>query len=382
MPRAYDVIVVGLGAMGSAAAYRLAAAGVRVLGLEQFDIPHSLGSSHGASRMIRLAYYEHPDYVPLLRRAYQLWDELESDFGQKLIHITGGLYMGPPSSEVLSGSIAAAQRYGIGHELLSHAELAAAYPQFTVPEDYTGMLDHAGGFVLPERAITAHCDLAMRQGAELHGREPVLEWRSTGSGVEVRTAAGTYAAAHLVFCGGAWSAKLVRDLGVSLVVTRQVMAWFWPPRDAETFDLGRFPVWAIDAPDVPFTYGFPIHPDGAAGLKIALHAIGPTTDADADPRQPTPADEAQLRPAIRRFLPAADGPLLGLRVCLYTNSPDHHFILARHPAHANVTLACGFSGHGFKFASVMGQAIADVAMKGRSELPIEFLNLRRFPTAG
>src|SRR5690349_6017104 len=168
MPRTFDVIVVGLGAMGSAAAFHFASAGVRVLGLEQFDIPHNLGSSHGASRMIRLAYYEHPDYVPLLRRAYQLWEELEAESCQKLLHITGGLYMGPPTSEVLNGSLGAAVQHGLAHELLSRAELAKAFPQFTVPDDYRGLLDHAGGFLLPERAIVAHCDLAMRRGAELH----------------------------------------------------------------------------------------------------------------------------------------------------------------------------------------------------------------------
>src|SRR4051794_9656470 len=193
MRQHYDVIVIGAGgAMGSATCFELARRGVRVLGLDQFGIAHDRGSSHGASRMIRLAYYEHPDYVPLLRRAYELWDALQAEFGQKIIHLTGGLYMGPPTSEVVNGSLDAAQRYGIPHELLSHAELRKAYPQFTLPEEYRGLLDHAGGFLLPERAITAHCDLAMRRGAELHGREPVLEWRSTADGVEVRTTKATY----------------------------------------------------------------------------------------------------------------------------------------------------------------------------------------------
>ena len=363
--------------MGSAAAYQLASRGLRVLGLEQFDIPHTLGSSHGFSRMIRLAYFEHPDYVPLLRRAYELWRALETETRQKVIHITGGLYAGPPESEVINGSVAAARQYGIAHDLLDHAELRRRYPQFTLPEDFRGMLDHAGGFVLPERAITAYCDLAMRRGAELHGREPVLEWKNDGAGVTVRTAKETYTAGRLVFCGGAWSGKLIRDLGVPLVVSRQVMAWFWPRR-AETFDLGRFPVWAIDPTDAPFTYGFPIHPEGAAGMKVAFHEQGPATDPDTDPRTPTPADEAALRPALRRFLPDADGPLLSMRVCLYTNSLDHSFIVDRHPANENATFACGFSGHGFKFASVIGEVLADLAMNGRSDLPIDFLSLRRF----
>ena len=377
MPSTFDVIVVGLGAMGSATAYQLARSGARVLGIEQFDIPHALGSSHGSSRMIRLAYYEHPDYVPLLRRAYELWDELEHETAQKVIHITGGLYMGPPSSEVVNGSLGAAQQYGLPHDVLDRGELSKLFPQFTMPDDYRGLLDHAGGFVLPERAITAYCDLAMRQGAELHGREPVLDWQSTSAGVTVRTPVATYSAGRLVFCGGAWSGKLVRDLGVPLTVSRQVMAWF-APRTFEPFELGRFPVWAIDPPDLPFTYGFPMHRDGAAGLKVAFHHQGPTVDPDTDPRSPTHDDELALRPALQRFLPDADGPLLSLRVCLYTNSPDHSFVIDRHPLHANVTVACGFSGHGFKFASVMGQAIAELATSGRSDLRLKFLSLRRF----
>ncbi len=381
MTRPFDVIVVGLGAMGAAAACDLASRGVRVLGLEQFDIPHALGSSHGASRMIRLAYYEHADYIPLLRRAYELWDDLEAQSGQKIIHRTGGLYMGPPTSEVVDGSLGAARRFGLAHDVLDHGQLAKRFPQFHLPDDYYGLLDHAGGFVLPERAVAAYCDLAMRRGAELHGREPVVEWNDTGTGVTVRTSTATYGADRLIFCGGAWTGKLVRDLGVPLTVSRQVMAWFWPRR-AKLFEIGRLPVWALDLPDNSFPYGFPIHPDGAPGFKIAFHKQGPTVDPDTVPRTPAPDDEAALRPILQQFLPDADGPLLSLRVCLYTNSPDHAFILDRHPHYQNVTLACGFSGHGFKFASVMGQAIADVATTGRSPLPIDFLKLSRFAASG
>jgi sarcosine oxidase len=377
MSRAYDVIVVGLGAMGSATAHELASRGFRVLGLEQFDIPHALGSSHGSSRMIRLAYYEHADFVPLLRRAYERWSELERLANQKVIHVTGGLYMGPPSSEVVSRSLEAAKIHGISHEVLNHADLTRRFPQFTLPNDYRCMLDHAAGFILPERTITAYCDLAMRNGAELHGREAVLAWKSSAQGVEVRTQRETYHADNLIFCGGAWTGKIIDDLNVPLAVTRQVMAWFWP-RGFERFELGKMPVWAIDPPDASFLYGFPIHADGAAGMKVAFHAQGPTTDPDTDPRVATPADEESLRAALREFLPDADGPLLSTRVCLYTNSPDHSFIIDRHPEYSNVTFACGFSGHGFKFASVMGEAIADLAMVGSSELPIDFLSLRRF----
>jgi sarcosine oxidase len=373
----HDVIVVGLGAMGSATAYQLAARGVRVLGLEQFDVPHALGSSHGSSRMIRLAYYEHADYVPLLRRAYTLWHQLEAECGRTIIHVTGGLYMGPPASPVVSGSLDAARRHGLSHETLDAAAVAKRFPQFHLPDDYRAMLDPDAGFVMPERAVGAYCDLAMRRGAELHGREPVLEWRADRAGVTVRTPRATYAAGHVVFCGGPWSGTLVRDLGVPLAVSRQVQAWVWPRRP-ERFDLGRMPVWAIDLPDDSFPYGFPLHRDGAPGLKLAFHGRGPTVDPDTVSREPAPEDELALRPILQRFLPDADGPLLSLRVCLYTNSPDHAFIVDRHPTVPNVTLACGFSGHGFKFASVMGAAIADLATTGASPLPVGFLGLGRF----
>lgn len=378
---AFDVIVVGLGAMGSATTYQLASRGVRVLGLEQFDIPHPMGSSHGSSRMIRLAYYEHPDYVPLLRRAYTLWNQLEAECGQAILHVTGGLYMGPPDSGVVNGSLDAARRFGLPHDLLDRPEFARRFPQFRLPDDYRVLLDPNAGFVLPERAVSAYCELAMRRGAELHGREPVLEWHGDGTrgggGVTVRTAKATYSAGHLVFCGGAWSGKLVRDLGVPLTISRQVQAWVWPKRP-ELFDLGRLPVWAIDLPGGWFPYGFPIHRDGSPGLKLAFHKQGPTVDPDTISREPTPDDEAALRPILRQFLTDADGPLLSLRVCLYTNSPDHGFIVDRHPTLPNVTLACGFSGHGFKFASVMGQAIADLATARTSSLPVGFLALSRF----
>ena len=376
-PQTYDVIIVGLGAMGSATAYQLASRGARVLGLEQFDVPHALGSSHGSSRMIRLAYYEHADYVPLLRQAYTLWQQLEAESGQAIIHVTGGLYMGPPDSAVVNGSLDAARRHGLPHDVLTRADVARRFPQFTPPADYFAMFDPNAGFVLPERAVSAYCDLALRKGAELHGREPVLEWHSDAQGVTVRTPAATYSAGHVVFCGGAWSGRLVRDLGVPLTVSRQVQAWVWPKRP-EVFELGRFPVWAVDLPGGWFPYGFPIHRDGAPGLKLAFHKQGPTVDPDTVSREPTPDDERALRPILRQFIPEADGPLLSLRVCLYTNSPDHAFVVDRHPTRPHVTVACGFSGHGFKFASVMGQAIADLATAGRSPLPIEFLGLERF----
>ena len=370
----FDVIVVGIGAMGSATAFQLARRGLRVLGLEQFDIPHALGSSHGQSRMIRMAYFEHPDYVPLLRRAYQLWHELEELSGQKLLYLTGGLYMGPQSGEVVGGSLRSAREHGLPHELFDADELRRRYPQFQVPRDWMAMYEPDAGFLLPERVVAAYANAALAAGAELHGRERVVAWRDEGRGVTVRTDRAEYHAGHLVFCGGPWSGTLIGDLGVSLVVTRQVMVWVWP-RQPQRFALGGFPVWAIDHLDGTLHYGFPMMPD-VPGLKIAHHAPGAVTNPDHVARDPQPGDEQTVRPILREMIPDANGSLLSMKVCLYTNSPDGHFIIDRHPAHERVTIACGFSGHGFKFASVVGEILADLAMSGATKLPAQFLGIR------
>jgi sarcosine oxidase len=372
----YDVIVVGVGAMGSAACYQLASRGARVLGLEQFDIPHALGSSHGYSRMIRMAYYEHPDYVPLLRRAYELWRELERASRMDLLFEVGGVYMGPPEGHVVAGAIEAARRHGLRHEVLTHADLGKRFPQFRLPGHFTGVFEPRAGLLLPEKVVAAQAELALRGGADLRGREAVVEWNADAAGVGVRTDKAEYRADRLVFCGGPWTAKLVRDLGVELVVTRQTLAWVWPRRPA-LFEFFRFPVWGIEAADGSLSYGFPMSKDNP-GLKVARHGRGTVTDADHVSRQITTEDEAEVRAILDLHLPDGAGPLLSMRVCLYTNSPDGHFIIDAHPKHPNVILACGFSGHGFKFASVVGEVLADLALEGRTKLPVKFLGLERF----
>jgi sarcosine oxidase len=373
--KTYDVIVVGVGAMGSSACYHLARRGAGVLGLEQFDIPHALGSSHGYSRMIRMAYYEHPDYVPLLRRAYELWRELERASGQELLFEVGGIYMGPPQGHVVAGTIEAARRHGLDHEVLSNAALQSRFGQFRLPDHFTGVFEPRAGFLLPEKVIAAQAELALRGGADLRGREPVVGWDAGESGVHVRTTKGDYRADRLIFCGGPWTSRLVKDLGVELVVTRQTLGWVWPRRP-ELFALGAFPVWGIEAADGSLSYGFPMLPDNP-GLKVARHGRGTVADPDSVSRQITPADEAEVQDILSRALPDGRGPLLSMRVCLYTNSPDGHFIIDIHPNHPRVLLACGFSGHGFKFASVVGEVLADLALEGGTQLPAQFLGLAR-----
>jgi sarcosine oxidase len=372
----FDVIVVGVGAMGASTCWELARRGVRVLGLERFDIPNIRGSSHGFSRMIRMAYYEHPDYVPLLRRAYERWEQLEKATGQKLLFITGGLYMGRPESEVISGSLAAAKQHQLAHELIDHASLKHRYPQFELPADHVGLLEPRAGFLVPERVIATYVEDALASGAEIHGHEAVESWSSTGGGVRVKTNCAEYSADKIIFCGGAWSGKLLRDFGIELVVTRQVLGWVWPKQPA-LFELGTLPVWAIDRPGGSIWYGFPMMAK-SPGFKIALHATGSVTDPDQVNREITAADEETFRPCLRKYIPRADGPVMSMRTCLYTNSPDSHFIIDRHPKLPNVILACGFSGHGFKFASVVGEVLADYATRGKTDLPAKFLGLSRF----
>lgn len=375
----YDAIVIGIGAMGAATSAELARRGLRVLGLEQFDIPHERGSHHGRSRMIRMAYFEHPGYVTLLKRAYELWHRLESESGEKLLHITGGLYMGRPDSELVEGSLASAQLHSLPHEMLDPRKLGQRFPMFRLPGDFVGFFENQAGFLLPERCVAAYAQQARQGGADLRANEPVTRWSADRDGVTVSTARQSYRARRAIFCGGAWSQRLLSELGLPLQVTRQVLAWV-QPKQPNLFTVGRLPVWAVDRnPREHYAgvhYGFPMAP-GDPGFKLALHLPGSPTDPDNICRDVLPGDEETFRPFLQQVLPDADGPLLAHAACLYTNSPDSHFILDRHPQYDHVTFACGFSGHGFKFASVVGEVMADLSVKGTSDWPVDFLRLSR-----
>ena len=337
--------------------------------------------------MIRQSYYEHPDYVPLLRRAYELWDELEAAAGsfqsepERILHLTGGLYLGPPHGSIVEGALAAARAHDLPHDLLEAEEVTARFPAFRVPEGFRGFFEEKAGFLVPELAVAAHAEQARAHGAELRTNEPILEWATSAEGVTVRTSTGTYQAGHLVVTAGAWNGPLLRDLEVELSVTRQVLAWFNPPGDVEPLSLGRFPCWFLET-DPPYGhYGFPMLSSGQGGLKIALHKPGEAIDPDhlgADAHEVREEEVVALREILRACIPGGDGPLLATRTCLYTNSADSHFILGAHPGHQHLSIAAGFSGHGFKFASVMGEILADLATDGTTSHPIEFLSPNRF----
>lgn len=372
----FDIIVIGVGAMGAATCFQLASRGVRVLGIEQFDVPNDRSSHHGESRMIRSAYYEEPRYVPLLKRAYELWDELEALTGEKILYRAGGLYMGPPDGTLVKGAALSAVAHALSHEKLTVDDVRKRWPQFEVPENWGAVYETEAGFLLPERIIERYAALARSHGATIRTRETVRNWRATNGDVSVTTDVGEYHADRLIFTGGAWTSKLIADLGVQLKVTRQVLGWVLPMQ-RELFELGRLPAWAIDSLDGGVYYGFPMLP-ASSGFKLAHHAPFEPFDPDNLSREPRARDEVDFRPCLQHYIPQANGPLVQMRICMYTNSPDHNFIIDRHPRHENVHIACGFSGHGFKFASVIGEMMADLSTMGRAKLPIEFLSLRRF----
>jgi sarcosine oxidase len=371
----YDAIVVGVGGMGSAVVYELARRGLRVMGLEQHDIPHDRGSSHGVNRIIRLAYWEHPAYVPLLRRAYELWRELETRRGERLLYITGSLDAGRADSKTVVGSLRSCEIHALPHELLGAEELNRRFPGYRLAPEMMAVFQPEGGFVLCERAIVNYVEAAIDLGAEIRAREPVVSWTPLADGVEVRTTAATYVARRLVLTAGPWTAALVPSLKELARPERQVMLWA-QPRVPSFFQLDAFPVFNLDAPEGHF-YGFPIF--GPPGFKIGkYHHRHEAVDPDRMDRNCHPEDEAVLREGIRTYFPDADGPTIAMKTCLFTNSPDEHFIIDRHPSLQQVTLAAGFSGHGFKFCSVVGEIMAELAVDGASHWDLELFRLSRF----
>jgi sarcosine oxidase len=371
----YDAIVVGVGGMGSATVFELARRGLRVLGLEQYDIPHDRGSSHGVNRIIRLAYWEHPAYVPLLRRAYELWRALETDRGEPLLYITGSIDAGRPQSRTVAGSLRSCEVHGLPHERLSAAELHRRYPGYRLTPDMEAVYQADGGFVLCERAIVGYVDAAHELGAEIHARERVLGWDASESGVAVRTSDGTYQADRLLITAGPWAAMLVPAFQTLARPERQVLLWT-QPLQPKLFRLGAFPVFNLDAPEGHF-YGFPIF--GVPGFKVGrYHHLHEQVTADGTDRECHAADEASIREGIRQYFPDADGPTMAMKTCLFTNSPDEHFIIDRHPQLPNVTLAAGFSGHGFKFCSVVGEIMAELSINGSTRWDISLFRLSRF----
>lgn len=380
----YDVIVAGLGGMGSAAAYHLAARGQRVLGIEQHTPAHSRGSSHGRSRIIRTAYFEHPAYVPLLLHSYDLWRQLEHDSGRQLLTITGGLMIGPAESAVVSGSLRSAQQHNLPHELLDASALRRRYPPFTPAADVVALYEQHAGFLDPEECVRAHLDRAGAHGATLRFEEPIHSWSvaASGVGVHVTTTRGTYAAERLVITPGPWAPALLAGLDLPLVVERQVLYWFEPYGGVEPFLPDRFPIYIWEVTPGLMLYGFPAQPGPPGGVKTAFYRT--------EPRQPCTPDSIDravhqhevdhIRGWLARCIPSLNGAFREGLTCMYTNTPDEHFVIGIHPRYPQVALAAGFSGHGFKFASVVGAILADLAIDRVTRHPIDLFAPTRFTT--
>lgn len=379
MSEPYDVIVVGVGGMGSAAAYHLAARGQRVLGIERFTPAHDRGSSHGGSRIIRQSYFEDPAYVPLLLRAYDLWEQLAKDSGREVYRVTGGLFSGPPDCLTVSGSRRAAEEWSLPHEVLDAAEVGARFPNFTLQQGNIALYEAMAGFARPEMTVQAHIDLAIGQGATLNFGEQVLEWSETAGGVRVTTDRGTYTAGQLVVCPGAWAPELLAEFGIPITIERQVLYWLDPIGGTGPFE--NQPIFIDENAHGKQIYGFPAIDGPTGGVKVAFFRKGVVCTPDTIDRVVHPQEIAEMRERVGELLPALDGPCVHSATCMYSNTPDEHFVIARHPDSANVTVACGFSGHGFKFVPVVGEILADLAMTGATEHPIDLFDPRRLATA-
>jgi sarcosine oxidase len=368
----YDVVVVGLGAMGSAALYHLARRGARVLGLERFEPGHDRGSSHGETRVIRLGYFEHPSYTPLLRRAYALWRDLEAAAGEPLLHITGIAEIGRPDGVLVQGTLASSRAHSLPHEVLDAGELMRRYPAFHLPRDYAGVVQPDGGFLAAEAAVKAHKNLARLAGAELLFGAAVQDIGVSPAGVRITTNNDVIHAATAVLAAGAWNKKLLPDLTM-LRVTRQVMAWF-EPRETACFEADKFPVFMLES-RLGIHYGFPLT---ASGLKVSKHFHqDETVDPDIYNRSVTAEDQSLIRAGLA-YLPAANGPLRSASTCLYTMTPDGDFIIDWLPEAANILVASPCSGHGFKFSAVIGEIVADLATSGKTAHDISRFRLGRF----
>ncbi|HET7702841.1 MAG TPA: N-methyl-L-tryptophan oxidase [Candidatus Limnocylindrales bacterium] len=376
--RSADAIVVGLGAHGSATAAALARRGLRVLGLERFGRGEARGSSGGRSRIIRIAHYERPSYAPLAHGSWDRWLALEAETGASILTRTGGLYAGPAASSVVAGASAAARAHALGHEVVDADEIRRRWPAFSPADGTVGVVEEQAGVLRADVANAAHLAVAERAGAELRFGTQVIEWRPVaGGGVEVVLADGAVLGAErMILTTGPWLGDLVADLDLPLAVERQPVCWFAPAVPDADVAVGRLPIWLYDTEDDGTFYGFPHDPE--LGLKVSHHHSGEVVGAETVDREVRLADVERIRRFIRARMPAADGPLTSSTVCLYTNTPDDEFVVDRHPEVSGVAFASACSGHGFKFAPLIGEMLADLAVNGATDLPIEPFRSARF----
>jgi sarcosine oxidase len=374
VPSHFDVVIVGLGAMGSAAAFHLSKRGLRVLGLDRFTPPHTFGSSHGQTRIIREAYFEHPIYVPLVQRAYVLWHELARLAGQDLFLQTGGLMIGPPQGVLVTGAQRSADLHGLPCQRLDGGEVGQRFPALQPAPEMVAVWEPRAGVLFPERCVSVHLSLARAAGAALRFDEAVLGWETRGPGVRVWTGQDSYSASHLVLSAGSWIQSLLPDWPLPVQVERQVLFWF-EPADAVTVRPQRCPIHLWEPAPGRFFYGFP---DLGEGVKLARHHEGERTTPDAVRREVNPDEIAEMRDLARRFVPGAGEICRSTAVCLYTNTPDEHFLIDWHPACPQVLVVSPCSGHGFKFSSVIGEIVSDLLVRGEPPFDLSLFRRRGF----
>lgn len=375
-PASADVIVVGLGAHGSAAASALVRRGLTVIGFDTGAPPHDLGSSHGETRVIREVYEEHPAYVPIVQHAYRLWRRLEgeTDPPAELLRITGGIAIGRPESGMAAGVERSSREHGLPYELLQADEIRARWPQFNPLPGTEGAYDRNAGALFLEPCLRAMLADAERGGARLQVREPVRRWRPDGEGIRVYTEAGEYSAGAIVFAAGAWNRRWLSKLELPLRVERQVLAWFAPARP-EPFGPDRCPNHAWEWSPGRWLY---CQPDFGRGVKVAFHHNGEMCDdPDQLDREVRPADLDDLRAAVSGILPGLGGDIPRSAVCMYTDAPDEHFLLDRHPGHSNVVIVSACSGHGFKFSPAIGEIAADLVVGHKPPYDISMFGVER-----
>lgn len=373
----WDVIVLGLGGVGSAAVRHLASRGCRVLGLDQYAAGHAYGSSHGQTRIIRQAYFEAPDYVPLLQRAYELWEALEHDTAQELFVRCGLVELGPPHGVVIPGVIRSAEEHGLPIERLAPDGIRQRWPGIEGDADWQAVIESNAGFLRVESCVLAHLQMAQHEGADCRFDITSLRWQADGSGVRVVTSEGTHQASHLIVAGGPWSGQLLGNLGLPLQVLRKHLYWFEVDSPGFSVDEG-FPCFFHET-DAGLFYGFPAI--DSSGVKVARHSGGEKI-AGPDP-VPMPvgldAEDFQLvEEYVRRYLPGVSLRLSKRAGCYYTVTPDEHFVVDRHPEFPQVTLVTGLSGHGFKFASVLGELAAKLAVGESPGVDLTLFRADRF----
>lgn len=377
----FDAIVLGLGGVGSQALRGLARRGARVVGLERFGRAHDRGSSHGATRVTRHAYFEHPDYVPLLRAATAGFEELEAATGAALLERCGVALLGPPGSVVVRASAAAAERWGVPVERLDAAAFRRRFPQFSVSDGDEGLWEPGGGFVRPEDSIRAALADAEAHGAAVRTGAAVLSIDEDADEVRVHLDGETLRARALLVAAGAWTGRLLPTLRPLLRVTRQVQGWIRPDAPASAA-ADSLPCWLIDRGSAPPLYGVPVDPlaPGPPLAKVAVHGSSWEVSPDRLVRAVGADERGGLRALATRLVPGLRGALLAARTCMYTQTPDEHFVLDRLPGRPRTVVVAGLSGHGFKLTPALGRAAAELCLDGRTDLPIGFLGLARFRT--